>query len=375
MPDRSPRVLIVDGDKAFCQLVAKHLKLSGYGVTCKHTAREGMQSALNDPPEAVILDHGLPGHNGLTLLDALKGLEPAPTVVYLTGIQDSRLAIMALKAGAADYVIKDLNGDFLLLLENAVTSAIFAAAIRQDKEKAEAEVRAARDQFKALAEERAVLLREVNHRVANSLQLITSLLHFQAEMSGSEDVKAAMKEANSRVIAVARVHRSLYTSFGARWISLPGYLSALIRDLGDVTAGRDGEESVIASSYAPIQAGPDTAVAVGIVAAELILNAFKHGYPDGPGQVRVSLRAGARKVKLIVEDDGIGGMEGVPRRPGLGQRIMAAMAEKLSGSLHYERRHPGTRAIFAFPIGEDVRVPQEEREDVRCMPGNSLRLT
>lgn len=364
MPNRRPRVLVIDDDKAFCQLVAEHFKLSGFEVTCKHTAKAGMQSALNGPPDAVILDHGLPEHDGLTLLDALKGHEPIPPVVYLTDNQDSRLAITALKAGAADYVIKDLNGDFLLLLENAVTNALFATAIRRDKEKAEAEVRAARDQFKALAEERALLLREVNHRVANSLQLIASLLHFQADMSGNEDVKAALKEANSRVLAVARVHRSLYTSFDVRWISLPSYLSTLIRDLRDVTAGRDGEESMIASSSVPIQAGPDTAVAAGIVAAELILNALRHGYPDGPGPVRVFLRADARNVKLIVEDDGIGGMEGARPRPGLGQRIMAGMAEKLHGSLHYERKRPGTRAVFTFPLGEDVRVLPGEPEDM-----------
>lgn len=364
MPNRRPRVLIIDDDKAFCQLVAKHLKLSGFEVICKHTAKEGMKTALNDPPNAVILYHVLPEHEGLILLDALKRHKPAPPVVYLTGNQDSRLAITALKAGAADYVIKDLNGDFLLLLENAVTNAMFAAAIRRDKEKAEAEVRAARDQFKALAEERALLLREINHRVASSLQLIASLLHFQAGMSGNDDVQAALKEANSRVLAVARVHRSLYTSFDARWISLPSYLSALIRDLEDVTAGTGGGESMIEASYVPIQAGPDTAVAVGIVAAELILNALKHGYPDGLGPVRVLLRADARNVKLIVEDEGIGGMGGGPRRPGLGQRIMAGMAEKVCGSLHYERRRRGTRAVFTFPLGEDVRVLTGEPEDM-----------
>ncbi len=227
---------------------------------------------------------------------------------------------------------------------------------KQDGDPGHAGHRAGPDRFKALAEEHALLLREVNHRVSNSLQLIASLLHIQGEMSGNEDVKAALKEANSRVLAVARVHRSLYTSFDVRWISLSGYLSNLIRDLRDVSAGRDGEESAIAFTADPLQAGPDTVVSVGIVAAELILNALRHAYPGGRGPVRVSLCADGPKVKLIVEDDGVGGMTDAARQRGVGQRIMAGMADKLSGALHYEPRQHGTRAILTFPAGEDVRL-------------------
>ena len=125
---------------------------------------------------------------------------------------------------------------------------MLAAAIKRGKEKAEAEILAARDEYKALADERDLLLREVNHRVSNSLQLIASLLHFQGDMSGNPDVKAALNEANGRVLAVARVHRSLYTSLDVRWISLADYLSTLIHDLKDLTSAGNSEESTIAFS-------------------------------------------------------------------------------------------------------------------------------
>jgi two-component sensor histidine kinase len=357
MENRKQRILIVDDDEGFCRLVAKHLERSSFEAVCAHTANEGLRCALDGSVDAVVLDHILPEHDGLALLSAMQASKEAPPVVYLTGNQESRVAVAALKAGAADYVPKDLHGDFLLLLESAVSNAMSAAAIKRDKEKAEAEVRAARDQFKALAEERALLLREVNHRVSNSLQLIASLLHFQGDMSGNADVKAALKEANGRVLAVARVHRSLYSSLDVKWISLAEYLANLIRDLEDVKAGASGEESIIAFSSDPIQAGPDTAVAVGIVTAELVLNALKHAYPNGCGPVRVSLRAVTPNVELAVEDDGVGGAgdAGQARRHGLGQRVMAGMAEKLSGSLRYEQPERGTRAVMTFPAGEDIR--------------------
>ena len=73
-------------------------------------------------------------------------------------------------------------------------------------------MRASRDRYAALAAERELLLREVNHRVGNSLQIIASLLHLQASRASQDDVKAALTNAMGRVAAVAQVHRRLYTS-------------------------------------------------------------------------------------------------------------------------------------------------------------------
>src|SRR6202012_1147865 len=102
------------------------------------------------------------------------------------------------KAGAADYVIKDTQGEFIPLLAAAIENALGKARTLRDKEAAEAEGRAARDRFEALAAERAVLLREVNHRVGNSLQLIAAFLQLQATASKSDNVKAALTSATSR---------------------------------------------------------------------------------------------------------------------------------------------------------------------------------
>lgn len=355
---RQPRILIIDDDEGFCRLVRNHLGRAGFEVVSANSAETGLAFVRANGFDVIILDHVLPEQDGLVILRDLQSGRGAAPVVYLTGSQDSRVAVAALKAGAADYVVKDVHGDFLILLENAVTNAMFATAIRRDKERAEAEVRVARDEYKALAEERALLLREVNHRVSNSLQLIASLLHFQADMSANADVKAALKEANGRVLAVARVHRSLYTSLDVRWVSLADYLSSLIRDLQNVSSGSGIHQSTISLVCDPIQAEPDVAVAIGIVTTELVLNALKHAYPKDGGEVRVMLKARESEVDLAVEDDGAGYFEmsdGKERR-GLGQRIIAGMADKLDGNLHYEKLDPGTRAILTFPAGHHVRL-------------------
>ena len=358
MPNRKPRILIIDDDNAFCRLVKGHMERAGFEVRSANTAVEGIALVLAHSFDVVILDHVLPEQDGLALLAELQSGQGAAPVVYLTGSQDSRVAVAALKAGAADYVVKDIHGDFLILLEKAVTNAMFATAIKRDKERAEAEVRIARDEFKALAEERALLLREVNHRVSNSLQLIASLLHFQGDISGNADVKAALKEANGRVLAVARVHRSLYTSLDVRWVSLPDYLSNLIRDLQNVSSGGGNHQSSITLVCDQIQTEPDAAVAIGIVATELVLNALKHAYPKEAGAVRVMLQAYGSEIELAVEDDGVGCLSGIDgkRRRGLGQRIIAGMADKLEGCLRYEELNPGTRAVLTFPIGNQIKA-------------------
>ena len=359
MPNRKPRILIIDDEEGFCRLVKAHLARAGFDVVSAYTAEAGLAAAEAEKFDVIILDHVLPEQDGLVLLRDLQTGKDAVPVVYLTGSKDSRVAVAALKAGAADYVAKDIHGDFLILLENAVTNAMFATAIRRDKERAEEEVRIARDEFKALAEERALLLREVNHRVSNSLQLIASLLHFQGEISQNADVKAALKEANGRVLAVARVHRSLYTSFDVRWISLADYLSSLIHDLQNVSAGGGAHQCSISLACDPIQSGPDSAVAIGIVTTELVLNALKHAYPVKGGQVRVILKAREAAVDLMVEDDGVGcSLDGHTGRRGLGQRIIAGMADKLEGELRYERLTPGTRAILTFPLSDQIRVSE-----------------
>jgi two-component sensor histidine kinase len=357
MPNRKPRILIIDDDDGFCRLVKSHLERIGFEVLSANGAEAGLGFSQKENIDVIVLDHVLPEQDGLTLLGSLQSAPGAPPVVYLTASQDSRVAVAALKAGAADYVVKDVHGDFLILLEKAVTNAMFATAIKRDKERAEAEVRAARDQFKALAEERALLLREVNHRVSNSLQLIASLLHFQGDLSGNADVKAALKEANGRVLAVARVHRSLYTSLDVRWVALSDYLSNLIRDLQSVSSAGEADDNAIAFACDTVQTSPDAAVAIGIVATELVLNALKHAYPKERGQVRVALRASDAEISLTVEDDGIGDIDRIEAKGGgLGRRIIAGMADKLEGSLRYEMLNPGTRATLTIPTGRHTKV-------------------
>lgn len=349
MPQPAIRVLFIDDDEALGYLVRKDLERHGYAAEVAHSGADGLARIAAGGVDAVVLDHHLPDHEGLHVLAEVRKLPDPPPVIYLTGAQDSRTAVAALKAGAADYVIKDVHGEFLPLLRADIEAGVQSANLRRAKEAADLEITAARDRYKALAAERALLLREVNHRVSNSLQLIASLLQFQSRASSSE-VKDALLEAHTRVLAVAKVHRSLYTSQNVQSVSLHRYIEALAEDIHSA-AGGNGDASQFSLEAEAIEIEPDRAVAVGVILTELMLNARKHAYPQGNGPIRIKLQMiEANRSMLSVEDDGVGLASGPSQQvvSGLGTVIIKAMAQKLGAEMHYDPTHKGTRAMVSF---------------------------
>ena len=350
MTDAPLRLLYIDDDPGLARLVQKSLARRGFLVETAGDGTSGLARLRAEVYDAIALDHYMPGQDGLAVLAEINALAHPPPVVYVTGTQESAVAVAALKAGAADYVVKSIGGDFTHLLEAAIAQAIRNVQMRRAKEKAEEEVREARDRFEALAAERALLMREVNHRVGNSLQIIAALLHLQSSAAATQDVKSALAAANRRVMAVAQVHRRLYTSDDVQAVALDQYLATLVEDLRKSAEG-DGGGDELTLSADPCAVDPDKAVAVGVIVTELVLNALKYAYPGAKGPIRVSLRSGHDgRAHLAVEDDGAGSDLSVLGRAeeGLGRKIVRAMAVKLGADWGRDENHAGMRIALAF---------------------------
>jgi two-component sensor histidine kinase/CheY-like chemotaxis protein len=347
MNPSKPTLLYIDDDATLARLVDRGLTRLGFGVVHAASGTAGLDRLAQGGIDVVALDQYMPGLDGLETLERIMAIPDAPPVVFVTAAQDSSIAVTALKAGAADYLVKDALGDFIPLLQVAINGALRQAQIQKARDDAEAEVHASRDRYAALAAEREVLLREVNHRVGNSLQIIASLLHLQANSSTQEDVKAALTNAMGRVAAVAQVHRRLYTSHDLKSVMLNQYLDAL---LGDLRRSADGDRmSRLTLSAEPIEIDPDRAVAIGIVVNELVMNAVKYAYPDDAGPIHVDLHARGDDLELSIADDGVGlNVKADPRSTGMGQRIVSAMAAKLEARLERDPIHAGTRIVLRF---------------------------
>ncbi|MEN3288479.1 MAG: hypothetical protein V7634_2779 [Bradyrhizobium sp.] len=347
MTPSSPTLLYIDDDAALARLVERGLKRLGFTVEHAADGNAGLDRLAKGGIDVVALDQYMPGLDGLETLERIMALSDSPPVVFVTASQDSKIAVTALKAGAADYLVKDVQGEFIPLLQVAAEGALRQARLQKARDEAEAEVRASRDRFAALAAEREMLLREVNHRVGNSLQIIASLLHLQANSSTQEDVKAALTNAMGRVAAVAQVHRRLYTSHDLNSVLLNQYLDALLDDLRRSAEGNRMSRLTLKS--VPVEIDPDRAVAVGIVVNELVMNAVKYAYPDSAGPIHVDLKVEGDDIVLAIADDGVGlNATSDPRSTGMGQRIVSAMATKLEADVTRDPSHAGTRIVVRF---------------------------
>ena len=186
------RVLYLDDDAALGQLMRRALaakRVEVDPVTDPDRAIEMLQSTAYD---LVALDHDLVSTTGLQVLARIRAIEGTPPVIYVTGSDDARIAVAALKAGAVEYVWKDVEGHYRELFGEAINSALAQENLRREKEHAERQMREAKERAETL-------LGEVNHRVANSLALVAGLAHMQASTVADESSRGVLREMQIRI--------------------------------------------------------------------------------------------------------------------------------------------------------------------------------
>lgn len=339
------RVLYIDDDEGLTRLLQKALGRRGFDVTGVNSADAGLARLAAEEFDVVALDHTMPGRGGLETLAEVKALPNAPPVVYVTGSDDARVAVAALKAGASDYVLKAIGDDFFDLLASSLNHALERQALIEARLAAEAELRASNERL-------AALVREANHRVANSLQIVASFIQIQANVISTPEALTALKDTRQRVQTISRLHRRLYTTDDIRTIELQEYLQTVLSDL-EAAWSTDAAPRVIRFTAEPIRLRTDHAVSVGVVVNELVSNACKYAYPnDAPGEIRVTLQRNEDGFQIAIEDDGVGFIEdAAPTGTGIGTKLVEAMARSLSATVDY-RTSDGARVLLTVPQGE-----------------------
>ncbi|HEX7848303.1 MAG TPA: response regulator [Sphingomonas sp.] len=346
MPDTLRRVLYIDDDAGLRTLAQRALTRRGFDVTCADGGSEGVRLAEAEHFDLIAVDHYMPGMDGLETLKRLRKLPDPPAVVYVTGSEEGRIAVAALKAGAADYIVKTVGSDFFDLLAATLDQVRARHALERDKALAEDRLRASNARLEAL-------LHEVNHRVANSLQLVTAMIRLQAGALADPLARQALEDTERRIDAIAQVHRRLYTTDDVEGVDMKDYLEALVDELGEAWAS-DKPKRALTLTADSIRLPTDRAVSMGVIVNELVSNAFKYAYgPSSPGEVRVSLtRDGSDDAYVLaVEDDGVGmGPEPRTQGSGLGSRLIRAMAQSLKSSIEYDSSAGGVRAVLRGAI-------------------------
>jgi two-component sensor histidine kinase len=198
--------------------------------------------------------------------------------------------------------------------------------------------------------EKEVLLQEIHHRVKNNLQIISSLLDFQAEATDDPRVCQAFTESQARIQSMAHIHEHLYSAENLAQIGMAGYLSDLVADLAYSYAA---QHLAIEVQVADLALDMNQALPCGLLVNELVSNALKHAFPGGRmGKIWVTLGPGEGGLVLAVGDNGVGLPPDMdleePRS--LGLRLVTMFSRQLKGFLSIERGETGgTTFRIAFP--------------------------
>jgi len=187
-----------------------------------------------------------------------------------------------------------------------------------------------------LLEQQKTLLREMQHRIANSLQIIASILLLKAGSVSSEETKNELRAAHQRVMSVAAVQSHLHASDGIEQIEMGPYLTKLSAGLASSMVGpKQNIEIVAAASEGALPSSH--AVSVGLIVTELIMNAIKYAFPKAhtAARIRVTFEMAKTDWKLTVSDNGVGRLPGEDSKTstGLGTVLIAALAKQLNAQI------------------------------------------
>jgi two-component sensor histidine kinase len=220
------------------------------------------------------------------------------------------------------------------------TANILGMAIERDRHE---------HNLKAALERHQVLLKEMNHRVKNSLMIVSSMLQLQGSAVGDPALTAHLGEASHRVSAVAKAHDQLFHGSNIERMDLGKYVETICKDLDASVA-----HCVIRTdAQYEIEISTDRAISAALIVNELITNAAKYAYKDKPGgKIWVAVAGvGKDKLSISVRDEGAGlpADFDLKKPKGLGMRIITAFVKQLNGTLEIHARNPGTEFVVTIP--------------------------
>ncbi len=209
----------------------------------------------------------------------------------------------------------------------------------------------AEEQIKKSLEEKDLLLREINHRVKNNLQVMSSLVRLQARQVTAENCSHALHETQNRLQTIGLIHEMLHQSRNLAYIDVEGYLKRLIANLFSLYGAKSSQVEITIDAQ-ELRLGVDMADPLGLIANELVSNCLKYAFPGGRnGIIRISLAAESNELRFMVSDNGVGLPEDFDpfTAQTLGLNLVNTLVKQLRGEMTIKRT-AGTEFSVKFPI-------------------------
>ena len=199
-----------------------------------------------------------------------------------------------------------------------------------------------------LMQQKDNLLKEMRHRIANSLQLIASIILLKAGTVKSEEGRLHLEDAHDRILSIATVQRNLDVAGENDRVHVTEYLTTLCQSVASsMIGGRKPITIKVSGGKGTVTS--DEAISLGLITTELVINSLKHAFPDGKGQITVTYESKGSDWKLGVGDDGAGMPKTMaPDREGLGTSIVESLANQLNAKIHRESSERGTVVSITY---------------------------
>lgn len=202
-----------------------------------------------------------------------------------------------------------------------------------------------------------VLLKEMNHRIKNSLSIIASMLRLQGSDSDDGNLKLQLDEASQRVSAVAKAHELLYRGDDIERMDIGAYIESICEEVDASVSHCE----IVSESQKGIVISTDRAISAALIVNELISNAAKYAYPEkSAGKIYVrTAESGSDHFAIWVRDEGVGLPDdfNVKTTGSLGMRIVVALTQQLGGVLSYNRTKSGTEFVVTVPRSDELAQP------------------
>jgi PAS domain S-box-containing protein len=212
--------------------------------------------------------------------------------------------------------------------------------VNSQREWLEREVSRRTQDLQAALAAKTMLVHEVDHRVKNNLQMISSLLAMQTRTIKDPEAKASLRGMLQRVEAIGTVHRRLYQSDDVQQFDLADFVRDIVGEL-QKASGRINV--AIDLDLQSVKIPSNQASPVALVLNELVTNAFKHAFPDErAGRIAISIRKDGTTLRIVLRDDGIGLSTDQRDEDGFGRRLIKSLGRQLRAEIVWLRGNPGT---------------------------------
>lgn len=376
---KSIRILYMEDEVGLARLFQRRLEAVGYQVDIARDGQEGLEMYDADVYDVIVVDYKMPFYNGLEVLGILAQEGPLPPAVMLTGSGDEQTAVMAMKLGAGDYIVKDMKRGYLKLLPLVIDQVIYRKRLAEGKRQAEEALRQHTRELQARNEELNAYAHTVAHDLQNPLSLIigfASSLDEGYAMMSNEEIKMCSFNIMEAGQKMSNIIDELLLLAGVRQQEVePGPLNMASLVIGS----QRRLTNLIDENQAEIIVPDDWPMALGYgpwieeVWTNYLSNAIKYG--GQPPRVEIGATAQENgQIRFWVRDNGVGLTPEEQARlftpftrldqvrakgHGLGLSIVRRIIEKLGGEVGVESEGvPGQGSIFSFtlPGGMD-KVP------------------